>query len=101
MKNHEHITEMETILDNHNQKLHELNELLDYLRDHFDEFNELVTYYHSNQRQEDLDDDHNGLIDPTLKRGVLSEDAIYDVISEYYQTNIKMLELATLYLKRG
>lgn len=100
MKDYSHITEMENIMDNHNEKIEELNKLLDYLKDNMDDFEKLIDYYYSDQRNQDLKDDEEGLIDQNLKRGVLSEDAIYDLISEYYECNVKMLELATRYFKR-
>lgn len=101
MKDYSHITEMEKIMDNHNEKIEKLNDLLDYLKDNMGNFEKLLDYYYSDQRYQDLKDDEEGLIDQNLKRGVLSEDAIYDLISEYYECNIKMLEIATRYFKRG
>lgn len=100
MQKNEHITVMETILDNHNKKLQELNDLLDYLKDNQEDFNKLIDYYYSDQRQEDLAKEEKGLIDKKLKRGVLSEDAIYNLMTDYYGASIKMLELSTGYFKR-
>lgn len=101
MKNYEHIKKMENIMDEHDEKIKQLDEVVDYLLNHIDEFQELVDYYHSDRRQEDLKDDENGLIAEKLKRGVLSEDAIYDLISSYYSSCIKMLELSTKYFKQS
>lgn len=101
MKKYEHITEMETILDNHNNKIKELNESLDYLTDNMDAFNKLIAYYYSDLREADLKDEQDGLIEEGLKRGVLSEDAIYNLMSEYHSSCIKMLELTTNFFKHG
>lgn len=99
MKEYTHITQMESIMDAHSEKLEQLKELLHYLEDNMDDFTKLVAYYYSDQRDADLEADNKGLLDANLKRGVLSEDAIYDVISDYYDCCIKMLELSTAYLK--
>lgn len=99
MEKYKHIEEMETIMDNHDNKLKDLGQALDYLLNNFDDYKKLLDYYHSDQRQQDLRDDDEGLIDKNLKRGVLSEDAIYDMISNYYSLSVKMLELSTAYFK--
>lgn len=101
MKKYEHITEMEAILDSHSRKMKELSNLLDYLENRQADYNRLIEYYYSDRRQQDLEDDQSGLIDKSLKRGVLSEDAIYNLISDNHQCCIRMLELATSYLKQG
>lgn len=101
MKKYEHIADMEAILDIHSRKIKELNELLDYLSHNQDKYNKLMEYYYSDQRQQDLKDDQSGLIDQKLKRAVLSEDAIYNLLADNYQCCIKMLELSTGYLKHN
>ena len=100
MEKYTHITEMEKIMDDHFEKIKELRELLDYLDDNMDRYNNLIEYYYSEQRQQDLKDDEAGLMG-NLKRGVLSEDSIYDLISDYYECSVKMLELSTKYFKRN
>lgn len=44
---------------------------------------ELSDYYSSPLWLRDLDDDRAGKLPSDLKRGVLSEDAIYDLLSEW------------------
>lgn len=99
MEKYSHISEMENILNEHQQRLVSLNELLNDLANKVPEFKALTEYYYSDQRQQDLEDDEKGLIPNELKRGVLSEDAIYNVLIEAYEASVNMLELATLYLK--
>jgi len=101
MKNYEHITEMEAILDSHSHRLKELQTLLDELKGSKDDYNRLIEYYYSDLRRQDIEDDQQGLIDQNMKRGVLSEDAIYDLLSDNYQCSIEMLELAVDYLKHS
>uniref|UniRef100_A0AB33JIS1 DUF4298 domain-containing protein n=2 Tax=unclassified Prevotella TaxID=2638335 RepID=A0AB33JIS1_9BACT len=100
MEKYRHITEMENILDSHSRKMQELNELLESLKSSKEDYDRLMEYYYSDRRNQDLEDDRNGLIDKNLKRGVLSEDAIYDLMADNYQCCMKMLELAVDYLKR-
>ena len=44
---------------------------------------ELEAYYGSEQWKKDFADDEAGLLPKDLKRGVLSEDAVYDLLEEY------------------
>lgn len=99
MKKYEHITEMETILDEHQQKLEELNGLLDFFEKHQEEYEKLIAYYYSEQRTQDLEDDENHLIPDDLKRGVLSEDGIYNFLLDHYDTGIRMMEIALKIIK--
>lgn len=101
MGKYEHISEMEAILDYQSRKITELNNLLDELKGSKNDYNRLIDYYYSERREQDLDDDQNGLIDKTLKRGVLSEDAIYNLMTDNYQCCMKMLELSLDYLKHN
>ena len=43
---------------------------------------ELTAYYESKLWQEDFDDDSAGKLPAQLKRGVLSEDGVYDLLCE-------------------
>ena len=48
-----------------------------------DAIRELSDYYSSPLWLQDLDDDRAGRLPHDLKRGVLSEDAIYDLLTEW------------------
>ena len=43
----------------------------------------LSAYYEGSLWREDFEADEAGLLPPDLKRGVLSEDGVYDLLSEY------------------
>ena len=43
----------------------------------------LEGYYLSNEWKQDFSDDEAGLLPPDLRRGVLSEDGIYNLIEKY------------------
>ena len=44
---------------------------------------QLEEYYASGQWREDYEADENGWLPPDLKRGVLSQDGLYDLLEEY------------------
>ena len=46
---------------------------------------ELETYYTGEDWKQDFADDEAGLLPSDLKRGVLSEDGLYDLLEEYGQ----------------
>lgn len=99
MEKYAHITEMESIMVQQNQKLKEMNQLLDSLDAQHEAYKALLDYYYSDQRTQDLEDDSNHLIPESLHRGVLSEDEIFDLMGDYRDTAIRMLETAVRMLK--
>ncbi|MFM1524547.1 MULTISPECIES: DUF4298 domain-containing protein [Helcococcus] len=96
---YEYITKMENILNEHEEKLSQLKEILTYLEENFENYSELNEYYYSDQRHQDLLDDESGLIPDDLNRGVLSEDGIYNLMADYYDATVQMLELSTKFIK--
>ncbi|MGI6155546.1 MAG: DUF4298 domain-containing protein [Enterococcus sp.] len=100
-KNYDHITKYENILNQFNQKIQELAELLLFFEEHSDEFVSLMDYYHSNQRQEDLEAENRREIPADLPRGVLSEDAIYNLYTDYREVSLKMLANGTRFFKEN
>lgn len=54
----------------------------------------LEAYYSSSQWMQDFEDDSAGRLPDTLKRGVLSEDAIYDLLHENEKLMAAVQELA-------
>ena len=55
---------------------------------------ELEVYYGSKEWKKDFADDEMGFLPPDLKRGVLSEDGIWNLLEEGRALNDRMLELA-------
>lgn len=74
----ERIQHMEQILDDATEALRTLSELRPRLA-------ELAAYYEGGQWMEDYEADEAGLLPADLKRGVLSEDAVYDLLNDYDQ----------------
>ena len=54
---------------------------------------ELQAYYCSDDWKQDFADDEAGRLPQDLRRGVLSEDGIWNVLSDSQALNIRMLEL--------
>lgn len=97
--NYEHITIMENIMNSQQETINKLEQILQDLELQQQNYQKLIKYYYSEQRNQDLEDDENNLIPKDLCRGVLSEDAIFDLMSDYRQAALHMLEVATSMLK--
>ena len=78
----ERITEMERRLDASAAALRTLSEALEQYRAVEPDLKALFDYYFSPQWLQDFDDDAAGKLPQELKRGVLSEDAVYDLLTE-------------------
>lgn len=50
----------------------------------------LEEYYGSNLWKQDFADDEAGLLPANLKRGVLSEDALWDLLSDYKELKTRL-----------
>ena len=59
-----------------------VNEALDRFESIQKELQDLIRYYESPQWMADFEADSAGLIPKDLKRGVLSEDGVYDLLEE-------------------
>ena len=77
------LTEAAAVLRNLDQALAAFRQLQPGVR-------ELEAYYNSPVWRQDFEDDEQGLLPKDLKRGVLSEDGIYDILTanrEYVEKN--------------
>ncbi|MBQ9987049.1 MAG: DUF4298 domain-containing protein [Erysipelotrichales bacterium] len=90
MEQLERIKHMEDILDRSKQVIFELEEALGKYKDICKEIQELETYYEGPLWRKDYEDDEAGKIPQDMKRGVLSEDAVYNLIS-YHEELIEEL----------
>ena len=79
-KNIKRITEMEEKLDRVQSVLEKLGESLEEYRSVSKDIKVLEKYYTGKNWREDLKLDEEGRLPRDLKRGVLSEDAIYDLL---------------------
>ena len=94
MEQIERITYMEQILDEATEAVSSLSEALEKYSAIQDKLQELSTYYSSEQWRQDFDDDSAGKTPSNLKRGVLSEDAVYNLLSDITDLKERLKELA-------
>ena len=89
------ITEMESCLDASEKAIRQLSEALSAFEEVQDSYGKLSDYYGSEAWMQDYADDEAGKLPQDLKRGVLSEDAVYDLITENRELLVRMLKLVT------
>ena len=77
------IIEMESLYDRISHALHTAGVCPDRLDSIRDDILALSEYYEGSLWREDFEADEAGLLPPDLKRGVLSEDGVYNLLSEY------------------
>ena len=77
------IIEMESRYDRISHVLHAPEVCPDHLDSIRSDVRALSEYYKGSLWREDFESDEAGLLPPDLKRGVLSEDGVYDLLSEY------------------
>lgn len=76
------IQAMESLLDESLELVNELSDVSNKLKTLIDKTKVLGTYYEGPLWRQDFEDDEKNLLPQGLKRGVLSEDAIYNLLSD-------------------
>lgn len=92
MEQIERIKLMEQRLDRAAAAVMELSAALDKYMEVQEAIYELSQYYGGETWKKDLADDEAGLLPADLKRGVLSEDAVWNVLSDCSELNQRMAE---------
>lgn len=87
--------------DSYKELLTKINEILDQLENDREDFNKLVEYYYSDQFKKDYDDSNEGKIDSSINQGILSEDAIYDLMGDDYYLALRFLDLANKMIQQN
>lgn len=95
----EHVIQFEKILNESTEILKELEVALDKLENNQKNFLALKEYYGSEEYFKDVEISNQTKEYDDILCGVLSEDAVYDLIGDSFYTYIRMLELATKLLK--
>jgi hypothetical protein len=95
----ERIQHFETLLDRVAPVLDNLEEALDAFDGIQEDVQELSSYYESDEWRDDFEADEAGKLPADLKRGVLSEDGIYDVLSSHYSLTVRLLDTVSAILK--
>ncbi len=91
----ERITEMERCLDVSRAAVDRLAEAFDAYEAAQKDYARLCKYYESSRWMEDYEADEAGKIPKDLKRGVLSEDAVYDLITDNHELVVRMMKRIT------
>ena len=99
MEQIERIQHFEMLLDRVAPVLGNLEEALDAFEGIQEDVKELAAYYEDDDWREDFEADEAGKLPADLKRGVLSEDGIYDVLSDHYALTIRLLDTVSTILK--
>ena len=79
----ERITHMESLLDKSTEVIGRLEQALEDFTALQTDIAELEAYYTSPQWRKDFEADEAGKLPKDLKRGVLSEDGIWNVLDDY------------------
>ncbi|MGI5949155.1 DUF4298 domain-containing protein [Peptoniphilus sp.] len=99
-KNIDRVRKMEEILDDYSKTLSEFNESFKHLIEAQDRYEKLKDYYGSDDYFDDLESWDRGEFPKDLRCGVLSEDAVFNLMGDNFSTAIKMLEVATEMVKK-
>ena len=83
---------MEQCLEQATEAVNKLSTALDKYEEAQEAIRELSAYYSSEEWKQDFNDDEQGKLPHDLKRGVLSEDGIWNVLEDSRSLRIKMLE---------
>ena len=94
MNQEKRVTEYEHILDKAQQTAAQLESALRAYEEIQDEVKALETYYAGPEWKEDFAADEHGMFPDTLKRGVLSEDAVYNLLERFQEIREDMRRLA-------
>ena len=90
------ITEMEIALDECREVLDDMESALDRPESVREKMGELFAYYGSEEWFEDRELE----LPPDVKAGVLSEDLVYDAVTDAKDMSVRMLELAADVIKK-
>ena len=99
MEQIERILHFESLLDRVAPVLKNLGEALDAFEAVQEDVKELSAYYESDEWRDDFETDEAGKLPADLKRGVLSEDGLYDILSDHYTLTIRLLDTVSSILK--
>ena len=89
------IQQMERCLDRASQAVMRLSAALDEYAEAQDALRQLSDYYGSDLWKHDFASDSAGLLPTDLKRGVLSEDAVWNLLEDVRDLKERMREMVT------
>ena len=95
------IKAMEEKLDRAAAAIGAADKALDEYSIALDDIRKLAAYYASEQWMRDFDADEAGKVPADLKRGVLSEDGIFDLLEENRALQMKLAQTLAKVIKKG
>ena len=95
----EYIEQMENNLNDCMEILRKYEDILAQFRDVQKKISALSEYYGSAQWHQDFEDSENGRLPADLQCGVLTEDAVWNLLTDNKQLTVEMLETAVQILK--
>jgi DNA-directed RNA polymerase sigma subunit (sigma70/sigma32) len=95
MKQIERIEKMEQYLDESEAAIQALSEAMDRYEAIQPSLRKLSDYYGSTRWMKDFEDDEAGKLPEDLKRGVLSEDAVYNLLTDHHELILRMSKAIT------
>lgn len=96
----ERIEHFEKIFDETSAAIDNLSAALESYSTVQEKYFELMNYYGGDWLK-DYDDDEAGKIPKDLKRGVLSQDGVYDLLTKNRELQVKVLEIFADILHKG
>ncbi len=97
----ERIEQMETYLNESVAAVQALSNALDQYEAVQKSLKKLTSYFGSLKWYKDFEDDEAGKLPKDLKRGVLSEDAVYDLLEEHHELMQRMSRAVTKAIERN
>lgn len=95
MKQVERIAIMEQYLDESAEVIKALSQAMERYEAIQPSLRKLSDYYGSTRWMKDYEDDEAGKLPKDLKRGVLSEDAVYDLLTDHHELMLRMSRSVT------
>ena len=95
----ERIQRMEDYLNDYAKTLEDTKKAVARLKEYQESYIQLRDYYSSQAYFDDLDLSNQADYPADLPCGVLSEDAVYDLLDEHFQMGVELLEIATKMIK--
>ena len=100
MEQVERIRQMELRLDRASSAVMELSASLEKYNEAQDDIAQLSAYYSSDEWKQDFAADEAGELPPSLRRGVLSEDAVWNLLTDNKELTVRLLETVTAILRK-
>lgn len=91
---YEHIKDYTKIYEDHIKITENLRKVLEKFKDHQKALEKLEKYYYSKDFMDDFDASNEGKIPEDINQGILTEDAIYDLLGDNYYMAKDLLDLA-------